>query len=186
MRAMSRAGPADLTLGDIAAEAGLTPGALVQRFGSKRKLLLALAEKSADAPTAEFAALRAAHSSPLAALREYAACMAGLGSTPGALAQNLAYLQVDLTEPEFHRHSRAMAYATGQALRDLLAAAVAAGELVSDTDTASLSRTVQAMLGGSLLSWALYREGTARDWVLADLEALLRPYLRPIATVDRP
>ena len=74
-----------------------------------------------------------------------------------------------------------MALATAKALGDLLTAAVVAGELVSDTDTASLSRTVQAILGGSLLLWALYREGTARDWVLADLEAVLRPYLRAAA-----
>ncbi len=44
-RIMSRLGPAQWTLADIAAEAGLTAGALVQRFGSKRGLLLALAEQ---------------------------------------------------------------------------------------------------------------------------------------------
>src|SRR6478672_10616635 len=92
LRAMSQTGPAQLTLGEIAAQAGLTPAALVQRFGSKRKLLLALAEKSAEAPTAMFAELRASHESPLAALRAYAQCLAGMGSTPGALAHNLGYL----------------------------------------------------------------------------------------------
>src|SRR4029453_14294582 len=35
-RVMRRVGPAELTLGAIAAEAGVTAGALVQRFGSKR------------------------------------------------------------------------------------------------------------------------------------------------------
>ena len=39
-RAMSRLGPGELTLADIAAEAGVTAGLLVQRFGSKRDLLL--------------------------------------------------------------------------------------------------------------------------------------------------
>ena len=57
-RAMSRRGPAQLTLGEIAADVGLTPAALVQRFGSKRKLLLALAEKTAAASEAMFAELR--------------------------------------------------------------------------------------------------------------------------------
>ena len=40
-RVMRRVGPAELTLGAIAAEAGVTAGALVQRFGSKRELVLA-------------------------------------------------------------------------------------------------------------------------------------------------
>ena len=41
-RAMSRLGPGELTLAEIASEAGVTAGLLVQRFGSKRDLLLAL------------------------------------------------------------------------------------------------------------------------------------------------
>jgi AcrR family transcriptional regulator len=179
MRAMSRSGPAQLTLGEIAAEAGLTPAALVQRFGSKRKLLLALAEQAADAPRVMFAELRASHRSPLGALREYARCMAQMGSTPGALAHNLAYLQIDLTDPDFHRHTRAMAVATGNALLELLDAAESARELAKGTDTAALTRLVQTILSGSLISWAFYRDGTAEDWVLEDLESVLRPHLRP-------
>ena len=46
-RAMQRLGPGDLTLAEIAAEAGVTAGALAQRFGSKRALLLALADRAA-------------------------------------------------------------------------------------------------------------------------------------------
>ena len=42
-RAMARLGPARLTLADVAREAGLSPATLVQRFGSKRGLLLAVA-----------------------------------------------------------------------------------------------------------------------------------------------
>ena len=42
---MSRVGPRDVTLAAIAKEAGVTAAVLVQRFGSKRALLLALWEK---------------------------------------------------------------------------------------------------------------------------------------------
>ena len=46
-RVMARVGPAQLTLAQIAGEAGLTAGALVQRFGSKRELLVALSNEFA-------------------------------------------------------------------------------------------------------------------------------------------
>ena len=46
-RAMTRLGPGELTLAEIATEAGVTAGALSQRFGSKRQLLLDLAEGAA-------------------------------------------------------------------------------------------------------------------------------------------
>src|SRR4026207_2519884 len=47
VRVMRRRGPADLTLREIGAEAGVTAGALVQRFGSKRAMLLAHARHAA-------------------------------------------------------------------------------------------------------------------------------------------
>ena len=64
-RVMSRLGPHEVTLADIAAEAGLTASALVQRFGSKRALLLTLSERFAHAAGPLFAG--AARRRPLTA-----------------------------------------------------------------------------------------------------------------------
>jgi AcrR family transcriptional regulator len=175
-RVMSRVGPAQLMLADIAAEAGLTSGALVQRFGSKRDLLLAVSARAAETTPAMFAELRAAHASPLAALRAYADCMAVMGESPAALAHHLAYLQLDLTDPDFHRHTMAQARATRTALRELVADAIAAGELTPDVDPDALARTIEVTVGGSLMAWAFYREGAAAEWVREDLEAVLKPY----------
>ena len=47
MRVVDRAGPGGLTLGAVAGEVGLSPATLVQRFTSKRGLLLALARRGA-------------------------------------------------------------------------------------------------------------------------------------------
>ena len=58
-RAMSRLGPGELTLAEIAKEAGVTAGLLVQRFGSKRDLLLTLSQKFSGGTTEMFAELRA-------------------------------------------------------------------------------------------------------------------------------
>jgi AcrR family transcriptional regulator len=177
-RVMSRLGPAQWTLADIAAEVGLTSGALVQRFGSTRKLMLTLTEQVADAIPEMFAQLRAANPSPLAAVCAYADCMAQMGESPGALAHHLAYLQLDLTDPDLHKHVRAQASATRAALRGLLDLAVAAGELAPNVNTAALARAVEVTLSGSLLTWAFYQEGPAAKWVRQDLDALLGPYGR--------
>jgi AcrR family transcriptional regulator len=92
---MTHRGPHELTLADIATEAGVSPGRLVQRYGSKRALLLLLAERFAGSAGAVFQGLRAAHRRPLATLRAYAVCMADLAPTPEALSRNLAYLHID-------------------------------------------------------------------------------------------
>ena len=53
-RAMSRLGPARWTLAEVAKEAGLSPATLVQRFGSKRGLMLALWAAAVDGVDACF------------------------------------------------------------------------------------------------------------------------------------
>ena len=176
-RAMTRRGPHELTLADIAGEAGVTPGLLVQRFGSKRDLLVALSARFAGSAGAIFAGLRAAHRSPLATVRAYAACMADLAPTPEALLRNLAYLQLDLADDVLRGHLVENARATRYEIDALLEAAAGAGELRQDVDVRSLARTVEVVIGGSLMSWATYREGKAVDWIVRDLDAVLKPWM---------
>ncbi|HEV3083270.1 MAG TPA: helix-turn-helix domain-containing protein, partial [Gemmataceae bacterium] len=176
-RAMSRFGPARLTLAHVAAEVGVAPATLMQRFGSKRGLLLALARQAVAATGQQYAAIRAAHPSPLAALFAVADCMAGMASTPEALANNLAYLHIDLTDPDFHRLSLEQARAARAELRAILDDAVKAGEL-APCNTERLARAVGVTLGGGLLAWAIEREGTAAEWLRYDLKTLLGPYRR--------
>jgi AcrR family transcriptional regulator len=170
-RVVSRLGP-NLTLGDVAKEAGVSPATLLQRFGSKRGLLLAFAAAGSSDVSAEFDAIRAQHASPIAALHALAHCIAAMADTPETLSNSLAFLQMDLFDPAFHRHALAHSRAMRAGIKALLDDAVAAGEL-TQTDTETLSRAVQAMMGGSLLQWAIDREGKAADRVSEDLNALL-------------
>jgi AcrR family transcriptional regulator len=176
-RAMSRLGPGELTLADIAREAGVTAGLLVQRFGSKRDLLLALAEKFSGGTSEMFAEMRRGHRSPLAALRAYSDCMAQMAATPAAFARNFAYLQIDLTDPDFRQHISKNAAASRVELQKLVREAIAAGELKPDTNAKQLARTIEAVVGGSMLSWAFYQEGAADKWMRHDLDAVLKPYI---------
>jgi AcrR family transcriptional regulator len=175
-RIIGRLGPAQWTLSDIAAEAGLTAGALVQRFGSKRGLMVTLTGQVAAATPAMFERLRAAHPSPMAALRAYAAWFAQMGESPGGLAHHLAYLQMDLTDPDLHRAVREQARATRAAVRAMIADAIAAGELPSGVDPDALARAVEVTVSGSLMAWAFHQEGRAADWVLHDLDAVVSAF----------
>jgi AcrR family transcriptional regulator len=175
---MQRLGPGELTLADIAEEAGLTAGALVQRFGSKRGLLLTLSERFSGGTGEMFAALRRAHRSPLATLRAYSDCMAGMAATPASLIRNLQYLQIDLTDEDFRKNFEKSARATRVELQNLVREAIEAKELVPSANPRQLARTIEAVIGGSMMSWAYYQEGTAAKYMRDDLNAVLKPYLR--------
>jgi len=175
-RVIGQMGPSRFTLADVAAEVGLAPATLVQRFGSKRGLLLALAESSAGSVDACFAGIRAAHSSPLDALLAAATDMTRYVESPEVLANHLAFLQLDLSDPEFHHLALENARRLRAGYRALLDEAIAAGELAA-CDTARVARAVEAVGGGSLIAWAIHREGDVAAFVRSDLATLLEPYL---------
>jgi len=177
VRVMQRRGPAELTLREIAAEAGVTAGALVQRFGSKRAMLLAHARYAAATGDVGVTVPRPRTSSPLEALRSVTAVHAQLAGSPRAALRNLAYLHSDLVDPVLRGHLLRLSRAARVHYEKLLVDAVAAGELRADTNGPGLARSIEVTLGGSFLAWTLYREGSAAEWLREDLEATLRPYL---------
>jgi AcrR family transcriptional regulator len=177
-RAMTRLGPAELTLAHIADEAGVTAGALVQRFGSKRGLQVALAQAAAASAGAMIMELRRKHDSPLDAIRDYAECMALMAATPEALARNLAYLTLDVSDPDLRASLLVQSRATRKAIKELLDEAAAKRELDSSADTKALARTIESVIGGALFSWAIYREGSAKRYLREHVDTVLTPHLR--------
>ena len=172
-RVVSRVGP-NLTLADVAREAGVSPATLMQRFGSKRGLLLAFAASGAQGLGDEFARIRQKRRSALAAVHDVAQCVAAMADTPETLSNSLAFLQMDLVDPDFHKHALAHSRGMTAGIKALLDEAVEAGEL-QRCDTTRLARAVQGLIGGSLLQWAIDREGKATDRLREDLDSLLKP-----------
>lgn len=175
-RVIGRVGPTRFTLADVAADVGLAPATLVQRFGSKRGLMLALAGSAVDFVDAGFARIRAEHPSPLDALRVAATHMARTVESPESLANHLAFLQIDLSDPDFRGLALANHARVEAGYRALLDDAVAAGEVVP-CDTARVARAVSAVAGGSLIAWAIVRAGDVADFVRDDLDTLLAPFV---------
>jgi AcrR family transcriptional regulator len=177
-RVMQRRSPSQLTLADVAKEAGVVPATLIQRFGTKRGLLLAMCRSAPGTVPRQFAAARARHKSPLKTLIKLYAEGTAFAPTPEAMANGLAWLQNDLTDPDFHAITLTQFRVIRDETRKLLDEAVAANELKS-CDTAQLARLIQHTNGGAMLAWAVYRQGSVAAWVRRELEALLLPYRMP-------
>lgn len=174
-RVMQRIGPARFTLADVAKEAGVVPATLIQRFRTKRSLLLAVCRSTTIDVTAQFAAALQKHKSPLKTLIELYGECTSFASSPEELANGLAYLQIDLTDEEFRvlalRQFREIRSATEKLLDEAVAARV-----LSPCNTHSLARLMQSVFNGSMIAWGIYREGSIAAWVRRDIESLLAPY----------
>jgi AcrR family transcriptional regulator len=166
-----------MTLADVASEVGLSAATLVQRFGSKRGLLLAFARAGAETADYCFSGVREQYASPLDALVAAATLMTKSMGSPEELANGLAFLQMDISDREFRKYALESFEKTVAGYRALLDDGVKAGEL-KPCDTAKLAHAVSAVSGGSLIGWAVWQRGTAERWVKRDLETLLAPYRR--------
>lgn len=177
-RMMGELGPTQLTLARVAREAGLAPATLVQRFGSKRELFLALARSGVQTDAGDIAArLLERSTSPLAAVRAFLSGFAAMASTPREYANHLAFLQIDLTDPEFLRITQKVVAAHDRAAQRLVAAAMKAGEL-APADAKRVTHLLQSVVTGSLMRWAIFRRGSAKVWLARDLDTALER-LRP-------
>ena len=165
-----------MTLADVAEDAGISAAALVQRFGSKRALLLAAAADAAGGADYIFPGLRARYRSPFAALLGLAECMSIMGDTRENVANTLAFLHGDLSDPEFREHALTSARNTHAGIAALIRDAIAARELVR-CNVNRLASAVQAALEGSLRTWAIHGEGDMAKWIRRDLKMVLDGYV---------
>jgi AcrR family transcriptional regulator len=170
----NRVGPARVTFAAAAAETGLSAATLVQRFGTKRDLLLAADKRGIDLWVG--ALERSTAASPLARVVEGLELAVDPGTTPEQMANSVAMLQLDLADPDFHAETLRGARAVRARIERDLSAALAAGELRSGTDVAALAKLVETTYHGAMIGWAIHRERTLADWMREQVEAVLAPY----------
>jgi AcrR family transcriptional regulator len=177
--AVGEVGPARLTLAHVARAAGVSTGAVAQRFGSKRSLLLRFARTGGTVPLmrAAYAAAVSAGGDPVDGLVQAVLASAGPELSPEAFANHLALLHLDLADPEFRDALAGHAGAVRRELVRYLDAAAAQGRLVG-ADVPALADTVSAVRDGTLIAWATRRDGSLGGTLRRHLEVLLGPYRR--------
>lgn len=174
-------GLAALTLAHVSADCGLAPATLIQRFQTKRGLLLALAERAPGLVRSQFEVSRARHpESPLAALFDALSGIVPAVETPVQLANVLAFSHLELRDDAFHAAAMERSQVILTEVADLLRAATATGELLRH-DPTRLAHAVYTTYTGSLLTWCVNGTGALPAWMQRDLDTLLIPY-RPFGS----
>jgi AcrR family transcriptional regulator len=168
-------GPSRLTLAAVAERIGLSAPALTQRFGSKQGLLVAFARREATRVADTFAVSRAAHDDPLTALIATLAGLPGALATREGLANNLAFLEMDLTDPDLRAHAVAQSRALRAEIAALVAEGIETGRLVP-VSPETLAADVYATYCGAMLTWAIDGAGGLVDWLSTHLERTLAPH----------
>ena len=170
----NRVGPARVTFAAAAAEVGLSAATLVQRFGTKRELLLAADKRGIDLWVG--ALDRSTAASPVARVVDGLVLAVDPDTTPEQMANSVAMLQLDLADPDFHAETLRGARAVRARIAHDLAAAHQAGELRPGTDVEALAKLVETTYHGAMIGWAIHRESTLADWMREQVDAVLAPH----------
>ncbi|MEV6635971.1 TetR/AcrR family transcriptional regulator [Actinoplanes sp. NPDC051470] len=175
--AVGQAGPANATLAQIGDRVGLTAAALLRRFGSKDGLLLALARDAVATVPARLAAARSAER-PMTALIEALVAMAGTVRNTAEFANHLAFLLMDLSNPEFQQITRQYAAAVETAIGAVLQAATDVGELNPARVDEATAETIHATYNGAMITWGMAgHDGSPAEHVRRHLLRVTRPLL---------
>lgn len=174
---LAELGPVKLTLAAVGARAGLAPPTLLQRFGSKRGLLLASAARSPLMVLRAAEEAEARNTSPLATLRDFALSAVAHIKHREELGNGLGFVQLDVADSEFRQHALAHSAAIVDSCARLYQAAVQVGELRPDTDVPALARHTLVCFTGALQVWAVNGWGSLREFLTEQLDLVIAPYL---------
>ena len=176
---VAQTGPDNFTLADVGQEVGLSAATLVQRFGSKRLLMLAMLEQMTSLVNGRFAAKVAEGETPLESLYAAALDRADPAHGPENVANGMAFLFTQISDPDFQAIAAASAKQAIEAYKTMLDNAIDVGELsAAGLDTHDLAETIHSMTLGSLVMWVIHRDAGSKPRTKRDLDTLLRPYRR--------
>lgn len=174
-RVIGRRGPVDFTVREVGDEAGLSAAAVMQRFGTKRRILLALSAGARVALDEAFDAAEREATSPLDAVADALTRLATSVATSGDPAHHVAFFALDVADPELRALARSHFAEFRARVRRLVEAARERGDIAADIDADALARLAEVAYNGALVTWALER----REPVNALLREALAPMFGP-------
>ena len=155
LKVMFRAGPEAFTLAGVAAEVGIAPSTLIQRFGDKHGLII----RALVQDTAGYAELL--EHAPVVVGREAVLDLFWLATPdiddPKALAEQLLWLREDFRDPELNALARERFRMLRSAIADRLPPLCVSPEVGA--------RLIEAQWQGALNQWGFFPEGRLADYV---------------------
>jgi len=169
---IARLGPA-FTLADVATEAQIATGTLVQRFGSKHGLLVALITAAIASMQRDMRAAVADVDDPVAAVTQTLSERFAPLDDPTTAASNLTQLAFDLADDDLRALMAEFYTVMEVELRPLLRRAVAAGALPGAPPVPVAARILTALADGTAIHWAARPDDSLCARLRADLAAVL-------------
>lgn len=177
-RVVLRVGLPHLSINEVAAEVGVTPAAVRQRFGSKAELLHAFHAWSTERVRDLTDSAEQADGTPLDALKAVVRQSVPAIESPGQLLNALSMLTDPAADDEARRQIADRLGLAAERTAELVSHAIAAGQ-IEHPDAAALTARMQEALIGACVMWALRHDAgeSLADRLAAATDNVLSPFL---------
>jgi len=164
-----------LTFASLGEQVELSPSTLVQRFGTKQRLLSLTTKHCLQSMGAIIETSQNESHSPLQAAYAAFASMAQAVTGVREFANGQVFFYLALTDPDTYAILQTSMRQACEKTQQLLDEAVVAHEL-KPCDTTALALTLQTTYEGAITTWLAYQEGSVEEWVTKRLTAVVEPY----------
>ena len=174
MRLVQRIGPENFTLAAAGQASGLSPSTLVQRYGSKRELLLAADRHAVERWVGGMD--EATDGSALDRLVAGIVQSIDADTTATEMANSVSLLQIGLADDEFHASTKVGATRLHVKIVERLSEAESGGELRRGVELDALAEMIEVTYHGGMIHWAIHSDGLLVSSLKEKFLHLLQPY----------
>jgi len=164
-RVIQKMGPIQFALADVARVADLSPATLIQRFKTKKQLLVETLQFVNRQLQQELTLVTPNDSSPLTSLIEL---LVQLGSK--------LWTEAVIADPEVNDITLSRCKMIRVELERRLTESIKAGELLRTTNAQALALTIEAVWTGALIQWTVFRQGEQGQWLRERIASAIEPW----------
>lgn len=171
---ISEHGPENFTLADVGKAVGLAPATLMQRFGSKQKLLVLAAKQANIKMKGDLEELK---KQQLPWEEELMHLLVGVPDGFGSrqeIANSLSVLKLDMVDPELHPIARDLFNRLQKRIQELLVEGRKSNQLKPSIDTKTTTLELDALRHGLVIQWTLNGKGNLHTWMENGFKSYLK------------
>ncbi len=174
--ALCKKGYGRLALTDVSNEAGISPAALLKRFGSKKALFLAYSDYVIQLTDKSYKEALTLDTTPIEALRRIFKNALKLASDPISLANHTSFYLESTSDPDLLERSKKRLKLIDRETQGLILKAIDNKEIKS-CNVELISTVLQSAVTGAMLIWLKDSDKTLEELIDGCFQVIFEPLL---------
>lgn len=177
LKVICEKGPSNFSLADVSVEVGISPATIIQRFKNKNELLLEtfkfFNKNFEDLVTAKDYSDRSSTDALVDLLVEMSERF-----EMGQIGNQLELLVRDVVDPQMNKIAKEHFYLFRKKVKQIISEGIKTGEFHKADSADDLVILLEAFWIGVVIQWAIFKNGSLKNWVKSKTKLLVRQWVK--------